>query len=124
MPSSLGDLAKRLAGAGSGGPATPAAPERRGLTDLSRRVLGRWGALPVKALAVFTGWTTSIPAEDAELLGECSVDLVGTVAIAPDPQTEAIARWFVAHGAVVAEGFLAAAEKRLEKERAEKKDAP
>src|SRR5581483_2694109 len=91
MPTSLGDLSKRLVEAGGGGAPPAAAPERRGLSELSLRVLGRWGALPLKAVAAFTGWATSVGEEDAQLLGECSVDLVRHAAVAPDPATEAIA---------------------------------
>ncbi len=119
MPKSLGDLAKRLVEAGGGGAPAAPEPERRGLSELSLRVLGRWGALPTKAIACVFGWSAAVPEEDAQLLGECSVDLVRHSSVAPDPRTEAIGRWLVAHGAVVAEGYLALMEKRLEKKRAE-----
>ena len=123
MPSSLRDRASRLAKPGAGGDAPAAAPERRGLGELSLRVLGRWGALPLKAVALITGFAVSVSEEDAQLLGECSVDVVRHAAVSPDPATEAYVRWGVAHGAAIVEGFLASAEKRAEENRKKQEGA-
>lgn len=116
MGKRLADLAARLPDASTGGATVgaPVAAEPRPLSPLSKRVLGRWGALPLKAVQVALGWGVDTAGEDAEILGECTLDLVGTSDFAIDPATEARARWVVAHGLALGEGLLVAWERKVD----------
>lgn len=100
-------------GAGGADESKPQEKPKRPLSDLTRRVLERWGAGPFKGLALLVGLRVGVEKEDAELLGEVTLGGIGHTVVAVDEATEA--RWLVpvAYGLCALDAFLAAMERRM-----------
>lgn len=115
MPRNLEEFDKGYGGSSGGGPSQEA--PRRGFTELTKRVLARWGALPIQGISLLLGLKSVVPPEDAQLLGETTVDLMRFGALGIDEATEARYRWAFAHGAAAAEILLAMVERKIEERR-------
>lgn len=88
------------------------AKTRRPLDELTKRVLARWGAGPFKALALLVGLQVGVDKEDAELLGEVTVEGVRHSVVDVDEATEARWRVPLAYGLCALDAFLASVERR------------
>jgi hypothetical protein len=117
MPRDLAAWDKGYGGSSGAGAPHGGEQPKRGFTELTKRVLGRWGALPIAALQMLLGVRAAVPDEDRQLLGECTVDLMRHGALDIDEASEARYRWAFAHGAALAEVLLATMERKIQERR-------